>query len=234
MMRCTNQHSNTFQSLLGIFLQSTHTPQKVIETLERIGVSVSANAILAATKSLLAQTHQHLQSLGQSLLMAYAYNNFDVDLKTHQHKIENSMESLEHLTSGLMFLLQHDISKEDLRCSEELWKTSPFNTQAQLPPKKGWTHLLGLHVDTPDESDLSCPIEAIPITKTPIIAASAMNISNSTVAGNIQSVVDLLEQGGIRNPVVVDDPEMPDISQYVVMFHGDLGTGECLQLAQQC
>ncbi|KAG1835641.1 hypothetical protein EV424DRAFT_1308862, partial [Suillus variegatus] len=95
MTRSMNQRSNTFQSLLGIFLQLMHTPQKVIETLERIGVSVSANAIHATMKSLSAQTHQHLQSLGCSLLAAYAYDNFDVDLKTYQHKIENSMESLQ-------------------------------------------------------------------------------------------------------------------------------------------
>ncbi|KAG1836731.1 hypothetical protein DFJ58DRAFT_719029 [Suillus subalutaceus] len=254
MMRSTNH-------LLGMFLQSTHTPHKVIETLERIGVSVSANAIQAATKSLSVQTHQHLQSLGRSLLAAYAYDNFDVDLKTHQHTIENSTESLKHLTSGLMFPLQHNISKEDLRCSEELWKLSPFNTQAELPPKKGWTDLLSLHKDTPDEADLTRrnrfnswkflldlvsygppyfsqfhnqlhepeAIEAIPVIKTPIIATSAMDVSNSTVTGNIQSVVNLLEQGGIGDPAAVDDPGMPDISEYIVLFHGDLGTGERLQ-----
>ncbi|KAG0694157.1 hypothetical protein DFH29DRAFT_815625 [Suillus ampliporus] len=266
MMRSTNQRSNTLQSLLGMFLQSTHTPQKVIETLEWMGISVSVNAIHAATRSLSAQTHKHLRSLGQSLLASYAYDNFDVDLKMHQHKIENSMESLKHLTSGLMFPLQHSISVEDLRCSKELWKKSPFNFQAELPPKKGWSDLLGLHVDTPDDSGLSChdrfnswkflsdlishgppyfsqfcdqlrepeAIEAIPVTKMPIIATSAMDVSNSTVMGNIQSIIDLLKQGGISDPAVIDDPEMPDISEYVVLFHGDLGMGERLQSAQQC
>ncbi|KAG1889562.1 hypothetical protein F4604DRAFT_1877154 [Suillus subluteus] len=265
MMRSTNQHSNTLQSLLGMFLQSTHTPQKVIETLERMGISVSVNAIHAWTQSLAAQTQQHLRSLGRSLLAAYAYDNFAVDLKTHEHKIENSMETLKHLTSGLMFPLQHNISKEDLRCSEVLWKMSPFNTHAELPPKKGWADLLVLHVDTPDNSGLSrrdrfnawkflsdlisygppyfsqfrdklCEpetIEAIPITKMPIIATSAMDISNSTVTGNIQSIVNLLQQGGIGDPAVVDDPDMPDISEHVVLFHSDLGTGERLQSAQQ-
>ncbi|KAG2030933.1 hypothetical protein BDR03DRAFT_877169, partial [Suillus americanus] len=57
MMRSTNQRSNTFQSLLGMFLQSTHTPHKIIEMLEWIDVLVSANAIQAATKSSSVQTH---------------------------------------------------------------------------------------------------------------------------------------------------------------------------------
>jgi len=61
-----------------------------------------------------------------------------------------------------------------------------------------------------------------------------MDVSNSTVSGNIQSIVNLLQQGGIENPNEVDNPEMPDISEYVILFHGDLGTGEQLQAAQLC
>ncbi|KAG1803053.1 hypothetical protein EV424DRAFT_1474635 [Suillus variegatus] len=217
MMRSMNQRSNTLQSLMGMFLQSTHSPQKVIETLERIGVSVSVNAIFAATHSLSAQTHRTLRSLGQSLLAAYAYDNFDVDLKSHEHKIENWNESLKHLTSGLMFPLQHCTSQEDLKCSEELWLKSSLNLRAEFK-------------DRLREPEL---VEGIPVVKTPTIAALAMDVSNSTVAGNIQSVINLLKQGGITEPNTFDDPEIPDISEYVVLFHGDLGTGERLQAVQQ-
>ncbi|KAG1766500.1 hypothetical protein EV702DRAFT_945987, partial [Suillus placidus] len=260
MMRSTNQRSNTLQSLVGMFLQSMHTPQKVIETLERMGVSVSVNAIFAATCSLSAQTHCTLRSLGQSLLAAYAYDNFDVDLKTHEHKIKNSTESLKHLTSGLMFPLQHCASQEDLRCSEELWLKSSLNLRAEALLKWGWKDLLSLQPDTANLSGLTRRdcfnswkfltdlitygplyftqfkdwlrepelVEGIPIVKTPTMAASAMDVSNSTVAGNIQSVINLLEQGGIVEPDSFDDPEIPNISEYVIMFHGDLGTGERL------
>ncbi|KAG1889573.1 hypothetical protein F4604DRAFT_2016744 [Suillus subluteus] len=266
MMRSTNQRSNTLQSLMGMFLQSTHTPQKVIETLERMGVSVSVNAIFAATRSLSAQTHCTLRSLGQSLLAAYVYDNFDVDLKSHEHKIENSNESLKHLTSGLMFPLQHCTSQEDLKCSEELWLKSSLNPRAEVLPKRGWKDLLSLQPDTPNSSGLTRRdrfnswkflsdlvtygppyftqfkdqlrelelVEGIPVIKTPTIAALAMDVSNSTVAGNIQSVINLLEQGGITEPDTFDDPEIPDISEYVILFHGDLGTGERLQVVQQC
>ncbi|KAG1862648.1 hypothetical protein F4604DRAFT_1929403 [Suillus subluteus] len=265
MMRSTNQRSNTLQSLMGMFLQSTHTLQKVIETLERMGVSVSVNAIFAATRSLSVQTHHTLRSLGQSLLAAYAYDNFDVDLKSHEHKIENSNESLKHLTSGLMFPLQHCTSQEDLKCSKELWLKSSLNPQAEVLPKRGWKDLLSLQPDTPNSSGLTHRdrfnswkflsdlitygppyfmqfkdrlrepelFEGIPVIKTPTIAALAMDVSNSTVAGNIQSVINLLEQGGITEPGTFDDPEIPDISEYVVLFHGNLGTGEWLQAVQQ-
>jgi len=92
-----------------------------------MGVSVSVNAIFAATCSLSAQTYTMLCSLGQSLLAAYAYDNFDVDLKSHEHKIENSNKSLKHLTSGLMFPLQYCTLPEDLKCSEELWLKLSLN-----------------------------------------------------------------------------------------------------------
>ncbi|KAF9222652.1 hypothetical protein BS17DRAFT_796475 [Gyrodon lividus] len=65
-------------------------------------------------------------------------------------------------------------------------------------------------------------IETIPVVKTPIIAAHAMDVIHTAV------------QGGIENPDEVDNTEMPDISEYVIFFHEDLRTGEQLQAAQQC
>ena len=61
-----------------------------------------------------------------------------------------------------------------------------------------------------------------------------MDINNSTVSGNIHAVVDLLAQGGIYDPVAPHFKESgsPDLSLYVVLVHGDLGTGEHLQTAQ--
>ncbi|KAG1883253.1 hypothetical protein F4604DRAFT_1536785, partial [Suillus subluteus] len=74
-------------------------------------------------------------------------------------------------------------------------------------------------------------IEGIPLHKTSITAARAMDINNSTVSGNIRAVTKLLGQGGIFDPVN-SDLESPDISQHVVIIHGDLGMGEWLQAAQ--
>ncbi|KIJ10935.1 hypothetical protein PAXINDRAFT_40066, partial [Paxillus involutus ATCC 200175] len=105
LMHSTNRKSNGLQSLSGIFLQSTHTPQKVIETLARMGISVSVDAIHAAVQSLSAESHCAIQQLGRTLLAAYAYDNFDVDLKTTNPTVEKSTDTLKHLTSGLLFPL---------------------------------------------------------------------------------------------------------------------------------
>ncbi|KIK76914.1 hypothetical protein PAXRUDRAFT_168419 [Paxillus rubicundulus Ve08.2h10] len=52
-------------------------------------------------------------------------------------------------------------------------------------------------------------VEAILVIKTPIIAAHAMDVSNSTVARNIQSksIINLLQQGGIENTDKFDDTD---------------------------
>jgi hypothetical protein len=77
-------------------------------------------------------------------------------------------------------------------------------------------------------------VEVPPVVKTPVIAAQSMEYVNSTVSGNIESIVRLLAQAGIGDPRETHDPDMPDISDYVVPFHGDLGMGECIQALLQC
>ncbi|KIM63644.1 hypothetical protein SCLCIDRAFT_38320, partial [Scleroderma citrinum Foug A] len=55
-----------------------------------------------------------------SHLACYAYDNFDVDLKSHVPLAEKSTDSLKHLTSGLLFPLKHGVTIDDLKCSEDV------------------------------------------------------------------------------------------------------------------
>ena len=66
------------------------------------------------------------------------------------------------------------------------------------------------------------PIEQIPVAKTEIYPAYAMDVNNSTVNGNIQAIELLMAQVGYGSP----DEETVDVSKQVVLIHGDLGTGE--------
>ena len=63
-----------------------------------------------------------------------------------------------------------------------------------------------------------------------------MEFSNSTVAGNISTINNLMiDQGGVGNP---DDPEIQyevvDGTLYIVLYHGDLGTGDQILAIQLC
>ena len=125
-------------------------PYKVIDVLARIGISVSTDLINLAICSLSAKSQNALQDLGRSLLALYAYDNFDVNLKSEVPSVEKLTESLKHLTSGLLFPLVHGVTVEDLKCSDELWRKSQLNPQASelhLPPnlKLTWRNLVNLH-----------------------------------------------------------------------------------------
>ncbi|KAF8415907.1 hypothetical protein L210DRAFT_962448 [Boletus edulis BED1] len=246
MMNSTNQKANALSSVLGFFFQSMHIPQKVIETLSRIGISISNESITAATRSLSIESKNNLQSLGQCLLTSYAYDNFDVDLKVQVSVLEKSTTSLKHLMSGLLFPLAHGVTINDLKCSSELWKKSAINPHAEkndLPPRRTWQDLLKLHQEpllstSSSTPNLSCcdrfnswVFLTDLCTHGPVYFP--MDINNSTVSGNIQAIVKLLVQGGVCDPTnsLFQVSGSPDLSEYVVLVHGDLGTGERLLTA---
>src|SRR5882762_9868670 len=103
MMQGTNQKYNTLESVFGIFLHSCNTPQKVIDALAHMGITVSHNAVHDAIHSLSLETYETLRNMGQTLLVAYAYNNFDIDFKTHVPTVEaKSHDTLTHLTSATL------------------------------------------------------------------------------------------------------------------------------------
>lgn len=270
-MQSRNRNANTLQSIFGVFLQSSKTPERVINTLARIGISISAGSINRMINSLSSKSANHLRELGQTLTVCYAYDNFDVELKTHVPTVDKPSDTLKHLTSGLCFPLQHGVTLEDMRCSEELWAKSPLNPSLEpcdLPPSITIHQLLNIHPE-PDpalfsglsrrarynswqflydlvhygpepfrylRAKIGTPeiIEKIPITKTPITPARAMNYSNSSVSGNIETILNLMEQGGVGDPNDMNTRyDVVDISPFIILFHGDLGTGDRIYSIQQ-
>lgn len=73
--------------------------------------------------------------------------------------------------------------------------------------------------------------ERIPVKKTEIIPVQSMDIPNSTVEGNITTIEKLLEQTGLAE--LQDERQTIDVDPYIILFHGDLGTGERLQSARR-
>lgn len=79
---------------------------------------------------------------------------------------------------------------------------------------------------------LPTPVDPIPVSKTPVFPVRAMDVANSSVGGNIETIASLLAQGGVGDPLEMDDETLVDIMEHVVVIHGDLGTGERLDGAQ--
>ncbi|EGN97692.1 hypothetical protein SERLA73DRAFT_154003 [Serpula lacrymans var. lacrymans S7.3] len=76
-------------------------------------------------------------------------------------------------------------------------------------------------------------LEQIPLINAPIVAARAMDVNNSTISGKIYAVVNLMAQGGVKELVEDTNLDHVDVSEHIVLFHGDLGTGEQLQAIQE-
>lgn len=271
MMYGTNQKCNALPSTIGIFMHSCNTPTKVIESFAHAGLSISNASINSAITSMSHQCEAALKNVGQTLVTSYAYDNFDIDLKTAQPTTENPESTLVHLTSGTLIPLQHNVTKEDLEISAELWKTSQWNPK--LPeeerlarPKPNIYQFLGIHPEPEHPSskltrrqrefarkfredlvfhgpeyfhqyrqNIGEPerVEMIPLQKTKQYPARAMDVKNSTIDGNIRAVSNLLQQGGVGDPNDEADSrwesDSVDISQHVVLIHGDLATIERLQ-----
>jgi hypothetical protein len=227
-----------------------------------MGLSVSSNTIHDIVDSLSAESADVINELGQTLLAAYGYDNFDINLKPSMPKIEDGTETLRHLTSGLMFKLHSSVTLEHMRVSEYLWKRSHINPRAlhtDLPAPRSYTDLLRLHPDPspgpmsrrdrfnaylflrdlvehgPEyfhqfKSQLPVPevVDAIPLTKATITPTRSMDLNNSTVTGNIQTIAALLQQGGF-SALETTGGQPGKLDPYVIIVHGDLGTGEKLK-----
>ena len=158
MMQSTNQKCNILQSIFGVFLHSCSTPQRVIQSLARMGVSISSATILRAIKSLSAETYETLRSMGQSLIVSYTYDNFDIDFKTGQPTVEKSATTLTHMTSGTLTYLDHGVRPDDLKCSAALWEKSPLNPKIaveDLSAPRTYFDFIKLHPEKPHSTGLT-------------------------------------------------------------------------------
>ncbi len=156
-MHATNRLCNTFQSAMGVFLHLCGTPETVRELMAHMGLSISTTSINDAIKNLSKDAATEIRCVGRQLTACYAYDNLDIDLKHSVPTVEQSEDTLVHLTSGTLFPLQ-GITQEELMCSEDLWRQSPFNLQAEpaLPPSLD--DLFEIHpeqtISTPDANAL--------------------------------------------------------------------------------
>ncbi|KAF8193659.1 hypothetical protein BJ912DRAFT_848356 [Pholiota molesta] len=152
MMQSTNRLCNTLQSAMGIFLHSCGSPEAVSQLLAHMGISISTTSINEAINNLAKEANAQVCKVGQGLSVCYAYDNLDIDLKHSVPTVEKSQETLIHLTTGTLFPLNH-INFEDLNCSDELWKLSPFNrtTRSSNVPKPSLDDLFFIH---PEPSEL--------------------------------------------------------------------------------
>lgn len=156
-MHSLSQKCNALAAVNEIFLHSCNTPDKVIKALAHMGISISSYTIETVIQSLSWQSVEAIHELGQSLVAAYRYDNFDINLPTMTPKVNKSSKTLLHLTSSDILFLNHGVTKEDLRCSRELWEKCPLNPTSSLAllSHHSFDNLLTLHLESTHPSGLT-------------------------------------------------------------------------------
>ncbi len=156
MLQSTNQRCNALQSTIGIYLHACRASEAVIELLSRIGISISRASIDNTVKNLWKGAHVNIRRVARTLLGGYAWDNFDVEIKHLVPTVEKPQDTLLHLTSGTLLRLDHGVTRDDLCCSEDVWKKSKLNpANLDTPiPAPDWMQLLDIHPDEPDSAGM--------------------------------------------------------------------------------
>ena len=241
--------------MLGLFFRTTNTLELVIKTLAHAGLSISTTSIHSMVNLLSTKSADDIWSLAQTLTASFAYDNFNMEFKSHTPTIDKHGDSLKHVMSAIIFLLINT-SAHDLQCSDKLWSTNPINSYIQnhqKRPIRGLESVLPTIEPSPSihicilawhfwhalvtfckpfniyQPKLEGPetINQIPLTKTEYVPCCAMDINQSMADGQCDILQRLQEQGGIRN--VSDNPGICDMSSYVQLIHGDLYTRELIE-----
>ncbi|KAI0702312.1 hypothetical protein BC835DRAFT_1411137 [Cytidiella melzeri] len=222
-----NQQCNALAAVMGMFFHSTSTPELVVEVFAHAGLSLSLTTVHKMVNSLSKSANDELRERAKTKILA---------------------DTLKHATSALAFPLEHDVTPEDLECCTALWNTNRLNPD--IPREQhcsihSWMSLITS--PSPDRRDVrSASLRGIFATLSSCIARFSsgfvniwlpetieqipsrppMDINQSTADGQAEILESLFVQANIGDPT--DTPNVEDIHEYVVLVHGDLGTGERL------
>ena len=260
-----NRCCNLVPAMNGIFLHTCNAPERIIDAVHRMDASISASSVNNAITSLSTQAMKDLRVKGQTMLVGYCLDNYDITFKHTTGTVNESLSNMVHLTSGLIVDLAHT-SVKDLMHSSTLWQQSRFNDKRKKrPPPLSPQRLFSLHPETTTSTSLNykedfcrwrfavdlcthgpdyfsrfldkiappVDIEKIPVTTTKSAPLKSMRYHNSTVDGNIQAIMDTMQQTGVWDcDKLMETTMLPGLEETVILFHGDLGTWERIENAQ--
>jgi hypothetical protein len=158
LLMSSNQKCNALQLVIGMFCHSTNAPELIIEMLAHAGLSISTSSIQNMITLLSNKSNEKIQSLAQTLTTSFAYDNFDMEFKSHNPTVEKHGDSLKHAMSTIVFPLI-GTSPQDLMCSDMLWSADPINPEvpnSQKRPLRGFESICNLPI--PERSLLPLPI----------------------------------------------------------------------------
>lgn len=257
-MNTRNQKCNALQTVVGIFAHSSNAPQKLIETLNHQSMSISPKSIHNMIGSMSSESVKRIKKIMVDLRAAAALDNLDIYFKTDQPTLTHESK-LVHMTTATFLPLYHGVEKADLKCTKELWEKSEYNRHRTEPPTVPTYRILAEMAQTSASSPKEAPEsyqnlmawhvrdilvknakgmkehfgnmnakpyvrEQVPVIRTEQVPARAMNINVGTTSGNAEAIENLMRQGSVSEEAR---------EEYVILTHGDLGTGEKINTLQK-
>ncbi|KAH7335286.1 hypothetical protein B0J17DRAFT_69630 [Rhizoctonia solani] len=261
-MTSSNMRCNSLQAVVGLFVHSTNVPEKVVELLSRMGVCIAPNSINSMVGHMSTEAQRLLKEELPKLLTALGYDNLEIRFDTEQPTATNQGK-LVSLATATCVPLRPGTKKEHLRWSKRLWEQSEFNLYriralvvgshevllelfnkvSRVPLEESIESLYAWHVrkillsDDVDtipvdlkekfrHEDLGLPvfrsqIEHAQTTQQPM---RSMVVNLSETQANAAEIEYMLEQGGVQTE---------DLEEYVILCHGDLGTGKKIASLQE-
>ncbi|KAF8335505.1 hypothetical protein F5887DRAFT_1079146 [Amanita rubescens] len=255
LLHHVNQNCNALQTIIGLFLHATGTPETVHELLAHVGLATSTTSTNKAINNLSESAMAQIRTFGQTMNVLYAYDNIDIHMKYSTPTVEHPEDTLIHLTSATMIPLSHGIQAVDLQYTpraplpippEKLLQIYPLAEPTPNAPLtltrrdvfNKYMFLRDLVLHTPHQHFRAFhnnlkkpePIEKLPATKTIQFPLIALDINPSTIAGNAQVITSLLQQDGVGDSS--KNPSLNDVGNFAVLIAGDLLTGDRIRSLQ--
>ncbi|KAF8316520.1 uncharacterized protein EI90DRAFT_3134333 [Cantharellus anzutake] len=244
IMNSSNNHCNALQVKNSFYLAASNASKSVCQWATHAGLAVSLSSANNLRASLIRNQRILNKGLGHTRIVNLAYDNcnfkFSVgqptDLKDH---------TFESITTGLFFAPPKEVLPEHLEYAERIWDTHPNNPNAvnvqcpmsyfdilpmgeatfKLAEHCQW-HVTSVFIERyfPElRSHLIDPPSTfqLPTHRTLYSTAEAVYAKASTINGNIDAIMSLLEQSSIVNAGTFE--------KYAILVHGDLGTVEKIE-----
>jgi hypothetical protein len=251
-MNSSNRLCNAFQAINHFFLASVNTPEHVLKMTAKIGLSLAPNTGNKMITSLSEEHMENLPNACQAKEMTCIYDNLEFSFNAPQPTM-TKQQSLHSVTSLTFSPLLH-VDPKSLQCSEHVWQRSLVNYKRdpslvylpnlsdvtisseqshRLLARFQWhvkAILIQFHpkfkeylpqLGSPPQGDIR-----IPVQKTTQIPGKVVDASESSIGGNIQVLDAIRSQGGVAF-------SKEQLTDKVVLVHGDLGTVERIEGAQQ-
>ncbi|KAF8341236.1 uncharacterized protein EI90DRAFT_3116378 [Cantharellus anzutake] len=222
-----NGHCNALQVQNSFYLAASNASKSVRGWAAHTGLAVSPSSIENIRTSLIKNQKILNKSLGRTRIVNLAYDNCDFKFGVGQ-PMDLKDRTFESITTGLFFMPPKEVLPEHLEYAETIWNTHPNNpnfinvpaaiTFADIVPTAAAVFKLMKHcqwhiksvlieeyfpelhphlIDPPSTFQL-------PPHRTTYSTAEAVYAKASTIDGNVEAIMSLLEQSGIMEERVSD------------------------------